>query len=199
MLQYFGFITSVIYMVLEIKQHRAMWILGIISSLVYTIVFARVELYAAMALQVYYFFISIYGWFEWRRSKDVLAGNQNENENEKRSKEEIFIRRLSWKLIIVSLICGVVIWVILSQLLSSCTGDPNPEIDSLVTSLSIEATYWLSRAHIEQWYLWMLANSIAVFLYFTQSMYPTALLYLLYLVTAIYGYIHWKKKGIILK
>lgn len=237
MLQYFGFITSVLYMILEIRQAKAMWILGIISSAVYAVVFLQVELYAAMSLQIYYLFISISGWYEWRRGKEILrkevakrdceekdvslesrledeAGINRENNRERESdrdyqrgdqekkrgaSEGIFIRRVSVWTALISLLVGAALYLLLSRILSAYTGDPNPQVDSLIASISAVATYWLSKSYIEQWYLWMIANSVSVILYFSESMYPTAILYILYLGTAFLGFYHWKKKGILLK
>ena len=37
-LEYFGVITGLLYLFLEIKQHKAMWVVGFLTSLVYVFV-----------------------------------------------------------------------------------------------------------------------------------------------------------------
>ncbi|HMT67514.1 MAG TPA: nicotinamide riboside transporter PnuC, partial [Bacteroidales bacterium] len=63
----FGAVTGIAYMILEIRRNIFLWPLGIITSAVYIYVFGREGFYANMGLQVYYLVISIYGWYMWRR------------------------------------------------------------------------------------------------------------------------------------
>lgn len=45
-LEYFGVITGLLYLFLEIKQHKAMWVVGFLTSLVYVFVFLSAKIYA---------------------------------------------------------------------------------------------------------------------------------------------------------
>ena len=65
-LEYFGVITGLLYLFLEIKQHKAMWVVGFLTSLVYVFVFLSAKIYADMGLQTYYVGISIYGFYQWK-------------------------------------------------------------------------------------------------------------------------------------
>ena len=47
-LEYFGVITGLLYLFLEIKQHKAMWVVGFLTSLVYVFVFLFAKIYADM-------------------------------------------------------------------------------------------------------------------------------------------------------
>ena len=184
----FGLLSGVAYIWLEIKQNRWMWLLGVVTAAVYIWVFMETRLYAAMALQFYYLGVSVYGWISWRKSKERLEGE-----------ESIFINRLSPLVMVMSIVIGAVIYFILSTLLSKYTGDPVPWIDSLITALSVVATYWLTKGYIQQWIVWMVVNTIAIALYFHQGLYATSLLYIFYLLASFYGYIYWRKKGVVLK
>ena len=187
-IEIFGLLTGVAYIWLEIKQNRWMWLLGILTAVVYVGIFFDSQLYAAMALQVYYFGVSIYGWIAWKRSKERLSED-----------ESIFIKKLKPSTIVVSIVAGAAIYFVMSTFLARYTGDPVPRVDSLITSLSIIATFWLTKGYIEQWFVWMVANVIAIILYFTQGLYATSLLYIFYLIASIWGYIYWRKKGVLLK
>lgn len=61
LLEYFGVLTGLLYLFLEIRQHRAMWVVGFLTSLVYVFVFFFSKIYADMGLNIYYVAISIYG------------------------------------------------------------------------------------------------------------------------------------------
>ena len=183
-LEIFGAIASVLYLLLEIKQYKLMWIVGAVSSAVYAVVFGIEGLYASMALQCYYFCISFYGWSEWKKNKKGLS-----------EKKEIFLKKMTWTVLLLSTLAFAVIWGLLGFLLKNYTNDPSPITDSLVMALSVVATYWLTKSYIEQWLLWIVANGIAIGLYFTQELYATAILYVIYTIGAVYGYIHWSRKG----
>lgn len=187
-IEIFGLITGVLYIWLEIKQNRWMWLLGILTAVVYIWVFLDSKLYAAMALQLYYFGISIYGWISWKRNKTELEGD-----------ESIFINKLKPVTVVISIVIGAAIYLLMSTLLAKYTGDPVPKVDSLITALSIVATYWLTKGYIEQWFVWLIANLIAIVLYFYQGLYATSILYIFYFIASVWGYIYWRKKGVLLK
>ena len=67
----FGAVTGIAYVILEIRRNILLWPLGIITSAVYIYVFGREGFYANMGLQWYYLFISIYGWYKWNSSITV--------------------------------------------------------------------------------------------------------------------------------
>ena len=52
-LEYFGVLTGLLYLGLEIVQHRAMWIVGFVTSFVYIFVFFFSKFYADMSLNIY--------------------------------------------------------------------------------------------------------------------------------------------------
>ena len=68
-LEYFGVATGLIYLMLEIIQHRVMWVVGFITSLVYVFVFFFSKFYADMSLNIYYVGMSIYGFWLWRKGE----------------------------------------------------------------------------------------------------------------------------------
>ena len=51
-LEYFGVLTGLLYLGLEIVQHRAMWIVGFVTSFVYIFVFFFSKFYADMSLNI---------------------------------------------------------------------------------------------------------------------------------------------------
>ena len=49
-MEYFAFITGLLYLVLEIRQNSIMWVVGVISAMAYIIVFAESSLFADPAV-----------------------------------------------------------------------------------------------------------------------------------------------------
>lgn len=214
-MEYFGFISGLVYLILEIKQNKLMWVVGVLCALAYIVVFAQSHLYAAMGLQIYYLSVSIYGFIAWKKSKQQLLseqktaretghpygsglGDDSQNGTDMEG-ESIVYRIIKWKELLLSFVVLSGIFVLLLSVLKNMTGDPMPVTDAMATALSIIATWWLSKSYIHQWFIWVVVNILSVFLFISQALYLTAFLYFIYAVCAVYGFYHWRKKGILLK
>ena len=58
-LEVFGAVTGLLYVYLEIRHRRSMWLVGLIMAVCYMVVFGTERLYASAALYLYYFIISL--------------------------------------------------------------------------------------------------------------------------------------------
>lgn len=189
LLEYFGVITGLLYLFLEIKQHKAMWVVGFLTSLVYVFVFFFSKIYADMGLNIYYVAISIYGFRKWASTKTDIA------------KEEITDRTIFYRHVSLPLFGGIMlaisgIYIFLYYVLHHFTDSPIPMGDAFTTSVGIVATWMLARRIIEHWIFWVIANFVSVYLYYLRDLYPTMFLYICYALLAIAGYFAWNKKGI---
>lgn len=188
-LEIFTLVTGIIYIILEIRQKNAMWIVGILTSIAAMAVFFRMGLYASFGLNTYYLITSFIGLWQWRKDKSMID-----------SSASIHINRLTRKTVIASIavtaigICALTMGM---ELMSSMGFKENPMsvLDASVAVLSAVATWWLVRAHLEQWWLWIVADTLSVILCLTQGMWWMALLYIMYVIAAAIGLIHWKKHG----
>lgn len=186
-LEIFGVVASLWYLYLEIKQKPPMWILGSICSLIYVIVFYRAKIYADMSLNIYYVIISVYGFILWQKDK---ASAESRNDD---SADKITYTNLSWKLGIVLLLITISIYVLIVCILKNFTDSPVPYRDSLVTTLSIVATWMLAKKIIQHWFIWIFVNFFSVYLFYTRNLYPTSILFVFYGTLSIVGYLNWKK------
>jgi len=184
-----GAITGLVYVILEIRQKRAMWILGALSALMYIIVFFDSSLYAAAVLQFYYVVVSVYGWRKWGRSSLDAAGDMA---------DKITVK-LPLKRALYSLAAAAFGFVIVHLILDNFSEDPYPGADAFVAVASMLATWWVSGKHIENWIVWIIANIAAAILFFWQGLYATAILYVVYAIAAMAGYMHWRKFPVVLK
>ena len=83
--------------------------------------------------------------------------------------------------------------MLLFLILRNFTDSPVPLGDAFTTSLSIVAMWMLSRKYLEQWLFWVVVNVVCVALYFWKGLYPTAILYTVYVIVAVLGYFRWKR------
>lgn len=114
----------------------------------------------------------------------------------------IVLNRLSLKTIFVSLLVTVVGSVLLSRgmtyfhELGILAENPMSLLDSVTAVLSAVATWWLVKSYRAQWWLWVVADALSVALCVMQGMWPMALLYVVYVASAVYGLFYWKKHGV---
>lgn len=206
-IEVFGAVTGIIYVFLEIRQATWLWPLGIITSGVYVWVFFSGKLYADMSLQGYYVVISVLGWYWWVRGSGGGEGEKRrEGEGEKggggegergrggeRENSTLVVTRLKLRTGMTLLVIFIFLYFIMWLTLSRLTDSPVPEWDAFLTSLSIVATWMLARKIYEHWFLWIIVNALSVILYFTRGLYPTVVLYFVYLCMSFAGLKAWKK------
>ena len=190
-LEIFTLITGVIYVILEIRQKNAMWVLGIITSLASMLVFFSQGLYASFGLNAYYLITAFIGLWQWRKDKGAIEDSS-----------KIHLNTLTWKTAALSamiFICGTIGLSAGMEHMSELGFKENPMslLDSSIAVLSAVATWWLVKAYLQQWWLWIAANGLSVALCAAQGMWWMALLYILYMVAAIIGLLHWKRHGVV--
>ena len=180
-------VLSLLYLYLEVKENPWLWFVGIISSGIYTYVYFKNAFYADFGLMVYYVIISIYGWYFWIKGAQVTE------------KSELPIQRINWKQTIVLTLTGVVIYTVLLVILLyipeylDLSSSSFPYMDSFTVTASIIATWMLTRKILEQWILWIIINVLSVFMFWLKDMNYTMLLFVIYSVGAVIGYIRWIK------
>jgi len=174
-----GALAGFVYIFFEIKVSKWMWPIGLLTSVFYVVVFFDSKFYADMSLQFYYIVISIIGWYWW------LKGGNNG--------VELSINKLTNQLLIKILIVSIFVFLAISYILVNYTDSPLPYWDALTTSLSIVATWMLARKIIEQWLFWIVIDLVSMVLYLYKGLYPTSVLFLIYSILAVYGYIKWRK------
>lgn len=176
-----GAILGILYIIFSIRQNLLTWPTGIITSLLYIVVFFQSALYAAMGLQVYYVLISIYGWILWLRGK---------KENSKSLLPVQLVKRKLWiKIVAVS----VIIYAVILFILLNFSDSDVPYMDSLTTSLSIVATWMMAKKYIEHWIIWIFVDVVSLGLYIHKNLWPTVVLFIVYTIMAFIGFVEWKK------
>ncbi len=175
-----GVIFGLISIYYTIKENIWCWPSGIINIGLFFALFYRSKLYADMGLQVVFFILSIYGWYEWLRGGE--------------KKSELPISRISkrgWQIIIPLIIFGT---AGLGYFLSSSTDASLPWWDSAATVLSLIAQYLLAEKKLENYLIWIVVDILSIGIYFVKELYLTGALFCVYLVFASIGYYTWRKR-----
>lgn len=138
-------------------------------------------LYADAALNIYYFLMSVYGWYNWVQKKDAAH----------------YTYPITWcnrKELAIGIGFFLVFWAVIYFVLDRWTDSNTPILDSLVSSSAITAMWWMARRKIENWLAWIFSNIVAIPLNFYKELMLFTLMYILFLVLAWMGFTEWKKR-----
>ena len=199
LLELFGVVFGFIYLYLEIKQKQGMWLVGFLMAAVYAVVYWQQEVYASMSFQIYYVLVSIYGFMQWGKDKvkgGVVADGEGLSRDSEKVSSQILYRRITIKVLMWSLLMYAAVVFFMVLVLGRYTEDPMPFADSSITVVSAIATFWLSKSYREQWLAWLVVNGFTVVMCVRIGLYPTAVLYFVNATASVYGYVHWKRKGV---
>lgn len=181
-IEIFALVTGVAYVVLEILQKNAMWVLGILTGAACAFSFGVQHVWASMGLNIYYVVVSFIGLWQWKKDGAQV------------SEGEIHIRPLTPKVQYISTLVYVIGLYPIFYILKA-SGDPAPLLDAASTLLSVIATWWLAKSYLRQWLLWIGADLMSTWLCIDTGQWWMAVLYAVYAASAVYGYFHWKKRG----
>lgn len=167
------------------KNNVLVYPTGIIGVLLASYVYfflSQPPLYADATLNIYYFLMSIYGWYNWSLRK-----------------ENDYRYPISWctpKERLSGVLIFIVFWFIIYMLLISITDSNTPVLDSLVSSTAVTSMWWMAKRKIENWIAWILSNLVAIPLNFYKGFMLFTLMYVLFLGLAASGYNQWRKNTV---
>jgi nicotinamide mononucleotide transporter len=163
---------GVVYVLLIIRRNRWGWVAGGISSLIFTVLFARSSLPMQALLQGSYVAGAVYGWWSW------APGSQA---------QRIAVWTLRGHLLTVA-VC-VLVSLGLARLLAGESAFPF--VDSLVACAGLFATWLVARVYLENWVYWIVIDAVSIYLCAAQGLIVTAGLFAIYLVIASLGLRSW--------
>jgi nicotinamide mononucleotide transporter len=172
-------VFGIVSVYLSTREHIWSWPTALVNVGLYFVVFYEAKLYADMGLQVVYFGLSLYGWYEW------LYGGAN--------RTELHVSRTTRPLGVRLLIIGVVCAAVLGTLLARFTDAALPYVDSATTSTSLVAQWMMTRKILENWAVWLAVDVVYVGMFIFKHLYLTAGLYTVFFVLAAMGYVQWKR------
>ncbi len=171
-------IFSLIGVAMAMYKNYLTFTISIIGTILYTYIFYKYQLYADAGLQLIFIIQSIWGILYWKKDEDV--GN----------KETVYL--FGWLNSLYLFIATIVVSFVMAYLLKQYTNASMPQLDAFLTSMSISATWLLTKKYRENWIYWIFADTLYVGLFFYKEMHITAILYIIFLGMAINGWRKWK-------
>jgi nicotinamide mononucleotide transporter len=168
------------YLLLAVRRNLLCWLCAFVSTTIYLALFARAALYMQSLLQVFYLVMAVYGFIDWRKGRTAEG--------------KVLIR--SWTPAWHASVAGAVLAasVVNGWLLAHYTDAAAPYVDSFVTWGSVVTTWMVARRVIENWLYWVVVDGVAAWLYFSQELLATTLLFIIYLGIVVHGYFVWRRE-----
>ncbi|WP_448568786.1 nicotinamide riboside transporter PnuC [Thalassotalea ganghwensis] len=178
-LEWLAVISSLLYVVLAAHNNIWCWPAAFVSTLLYTLIFYHVYLWSDSLLQLYYLVMALFGWWAWRK------GDTSERpDNTIKQWSLLFHCKAVVILTIVSLIVG--------KLMAEYTPTHFPYLDAATTVFAVFTTYLVTQRVLENWYYWLVIDAVSIYLYWQKALYPTVLLFALFVIFAVYGLFKWQ-------
>lgn len=181
-LEYIAVLFGIISPLFSRRENILVYPTGIISVTIYVYLCYQQGIYAEMGINIFYFFMSIYGWIVWTNKK----GNNVQLKITKLNKAE-------WILTIISL---MTLFLLLLFILKEFTSSNVPYFDALSTSIFIIGMILMAFKKIENWWAWILGNIISIPLFIYKGYALTGLQYIVLAIIAVLGLITWQQKMI---
>jgi nicotinamide mononucleotide transporter len=171
-------IFSIIYVILAAKENIWCWTAAAISVLLYIYICYTAKLFPETALQVFYFIMAMYGYYNWNKYDASLRIK------EWSAKKHLFI-----------IFLGALLTFLMGFYFTTYTSAKMPIVDSVTTVFSILATYMVTKKVLENWLYWIVIDIVSVYLYFSRDLHLTSVLFVVYTTIAIFGYFVWLKQS----
>ena len=172
-------IFGIVSVYLSTRENIWSWPTALINVSLFSALFLRSGLYSDTGLQVVYFVLSVYGWYEW------LYGGAG--------RTAIVVSRTTHKTWIVLGGIAVVTWDLLGTVTSRLPGTALPYVDAATTTVSLIAQWMMTRKLLENWLIWIAVDVVYVGMFIFKGLYLTAFNYGIYLALALLGYVAWKR------
>ena len=178
-------VIAVIFGLLSVwfSKQNNIWVYptGMLSTSIFVYLLLKWSLIGDMLINIYYFVMSIYGWYIWTRKVDEEHVTPITRVTKKENRSSIYI-------FIATIIFVYVIYQIFDKWTSWTA-----YVDTLTTAIFFVGMWLMAKRKVENWIFWIIGDIISVPLYFYKGFTFTSFQYLIFTILAIYGYNAWKK------
>lgn len=174
-LETFAVFTSYACTYLCVKEKRINYPIGAISSAAYCVLFFQQDLLASTAINALLVGSLVYGWFRWRSDANARP-----------------VTHLQPKWGIVYLLATAAVYGLV-VLTVSLLGGQLATWDAVILVGTILAQLLLDNKKIETWFVWVIVNVAAIYVYFTAGLTLAGFQYIFFLANTVYGFVEWRK------
>ena len=179
-LEVFAMISGLLFLIFASLEKKICWLFGGISSLVYTWIMFNGKLYQDAALSIFYVVMSIYGFLMWH---GVI---RNKKKPFKISYADPFT-------VFIYIVLSLQYFFIGGFCFDNFTDAEYPYVDAFITGFSLVGTWLEAKKKIDNWYLFLFADGVGIWLFWQKGYLLTAILYIIYFIICFYGIYKWRR------
>ncbi len=183
-------ITGMLNLILIAKVKILNYFFAFINNLAYAYLCYQQGIYGQFLLFAFWFFpMQFYGFYVWTKPQNTDENNDIVTKTLNNNQRII----LTVGILIASAFYG---YFILKNYFNQQVGLIP---DSLTGIVSVVAIVLMVKAYVEQWVLWIVINTLSTIIWVQQYLSGDSsgiaflVMWLIYLINAIYGYINWNK------
>ncbi|MEH6512197.1 nicotinamide riboside transporter PnuC [Maribacter arcticus] len=178
-------IIAVIFGLLSVwfSKQNNIWVYptGLLSTSIFVYLLLKWGLIGDMLINIYYFIMSLYGWYIWTRKVDAehFTPITSVTKKEHKISSLIFIGTIVFVFIVYQIFDKWTSWT--------------AYVDTVTTAIFFVGMWLMAKRKVENWIYWIIGDIISVPLYFYKGFTFTSFQYLIFTILAVYGYYAWKK------
>jgi len=174
-------IFAIAYLILAARENVWCWFWGILSCGLWAYAaFFLYDLYVDALLQIFYIIISFLGLYQW------LYGSSE--------KKALPITWLTWREHFWVISVGIIASLLVGYFFDEYTPAAATYWDAFTTVFSIMITFMVIQKKIDNWLYWLVVDTVYVFLYWSRGGYLFAVLFVVYLVIVMLGFLRWRQQ-----
>ncbi|RVU90646.1 nicotinamide riboside transporter PnuC [Flavobacterium columnare] len=181
-LETIAFIFGILSVWFAKKENYLVFPTGIIATSITVYIMYKAQYMADMSINIYYTFMSIYGWHKWGQFKLNKKNIVQITQTNKKEKIMGFIMFL-----LTAIVC-IGIYTIFKIKIQQ-----NNWIDIFTTCIFFTAMWFMALKKIESWSLWIIGDFLIIPILWSRELYIFALQYIIFTILAILAYLEWKK------
>lgn len=175
------FVTGILSVWYAKKENIWVYPTGLVATVLTVYLLYRDRLLGDMMMNFYFSVMSVYGWWNWARTKNDKKIVQISRTN---SRE----KSIGFALFLLTMVVTYIVYRIFDVEVG-----PSNYIDIITSGIFFTGMWYMALKKLENWTLWILADVITVPLYAYRGWGMLSLQYLIFTILAIQGYFEWKK------
>lgn len=163
------------------KENIWVYPTGLIATILTVYLLFRDGLMGDMAMNFYFSIMSIYGWWNWSRTKN----NKKVLQISRTTTKE---KGIGFALFVLTMVVTYGVYTVFDVEVTTSN-----YIDIFTSGIFFTAMWYMALKKLENWTLWIFADIITVPLYAYRGWGMLSLQYLIFTILAIQAYFAWKK------
>ncbi len=184
LLEFIAVVFGIASVLFSRKENILVYPVGLVNTIIYIYLSIKEQLFGEASVNLYYTFMSIYGWWLWSRRDHlqkpairITFSNSND-----RIQQLIFFS-----------VCYGVIWASLTLLKNYFDAATLPVADAFASAAAFTGMWLMARKKVESWYWWVITNIASIPLYYAKGYVFTSVYYNVLLIIAFSGLIEWRR------